>query len=118
MMLDFMQLECLNRGEGPPEVLVARKELQDRDERIKSLEEAVRQRAEVQELMHAEHQVMMQQLEEARALLRRRIEQREKRRQARAAAAKDMEEQNAAKRLAGRANPGVLKSALCGHQGF
>ena len=62
MMDELLSLQCMSRGGGETrEVVLAKKELQDRDERIKGLEEAMRQRAEVQELMEAEQQQMLQQ---------------------------------------------------------
>ena len=61
-MLDLLSLQCMSRDSGETrEVVLAKKELQVRDERIKGLEEAMRQRAEVQELMAAEQQQMLRQ---------------------------------------------------------
>ena len=62
-MLDSMlALQCLSRDSGESrEVVLAKKELQVSDERIKGLEESMRSRAEVQELMEAEQQQMLRQ---------------------------------------------------------
>ena len=55
-------LQCLSRDSGESrEVVLAKKELQVSDERIKGLEESMRSRAEVQELMEAEQQQMLRQ---------------------------------------------------------
>ena len=61
-MFDMLALQCLSRDSGESrEVVLAKKELQVSEERIKGLEESMRSRAEVQELMEAEQQQMLRQ---------------------------------------------------------
>ena len=61
-MLDLLSLQCMSRDSGETrEVVLAKKELQVSEERIKDLEESMRSRAQVQELMEAEQQQMLRQ---------------------------------------------------------
>ena len=61
-MFEMLALQCLSRDSGESrEVVLAKKELQVSEERIKGLEESMRSRAEVQELMEAEQQQMLRQ---------------------------------------------------------
>ena len=67
---NLQNLPCLARAPGEPrELLLVRKELVARDERISRLEQQLQQREEMRRMMAAEHEALKRQLDDARDLV-------------------------------------------------